>query len=94
MARFEGNWLRGLRVIWKLGCSGRRANGRNSLGPKGERLLLLVGSQRIGREKTSMQLCGGVLREGSDCELEPSARGSVSQVCWLLHDSLRVELDA
>ncbi|KAJ6377660.1 hypothetical protein OIU78_027983 [Salix suchowensis] len=53
-----------LRVIWKLGCTGRGANGRYCLGPKEEWLLLFVGSQGIGKEKTSMQLCGGVIREG------------------------------
>ncbi|KAL3568542.1 hypothetical protein D5086_031193 [Populus alba] len=52
------------------------------------------GSQRIGKEKTSKQLCGGVIKEISACDLEPAARGSGSQVRrWLLHDSLWVELN-
>ena len=51
-------------------------------------------SARIGKEKTSKQLCGGVIREISACDLEPAARGSGSQVRrWLLHDSLWVELN-
>ncbi|KAJ6932120.1 hypothetical protein NC651_007738 [Populus alba x Populus x berolinensis] len=81
-------------VIWKHGCTWRGANGRNCLGPKEECLLLPVGSQRIGKEKTSEQLCGGVIKEISACDLDPAARGSGSQVCrWLLHDSLWVELN-
>ncbi|KAJ6287847.1 hypothetical protein OIU78_029187 [Salix suchowensis] len=92
MARFKGTWLRGLCVIRKPGCSGRRSDGGDSLGAEEEWLLFHVGGQRIGGEKTPVQLCGGFLGEGSDLELEPSATGSGSQVCWLLHDSLRVEL--
>ena len=30
---YKGNWLSGLCVIWKHGCTGRGANGRNCLGP-------------------------------------------------------------
>ena len=52
-----------------------------------------MGSQRIGKEKTPKQLCGGVIKEISACDLEPAGRGSGSQVCWLLHDSLWVELN-
>jgi len=33
LARFKGNWLSGLCVIWKHGCTGRGASGRNCLGP-------------------------------------------------------------
>ena len=76
-----------------MAALGEEQMAENCLGPKEEWLLLLVGSQRIGKEKTSKQLCGGVIREGSDCDLEPAARGSGSQVCWLLHDTLWVELN-
>ncbi|KAJ6289799.1 hypothetical protein OIU78_025670 [Salix suchowensis] len=92
MARFKGTWLCYLCVIWKLGCSGRRSDGRDSLGAEEEWLLFHVGGQRIGGEKTPLQLCGGFVGEGSDRELEPAVTGSGSQVCRLFHDSLRVEL--
>ncbi|KAJ6301631.1 hypothetical protein OIU77_015856 [Salix suchowensis] len=45
------------------------------------------------KPKGTCQLCRGDSRDGSNRNMEPSTRGPGSQICGVLHDSLRVELN-